>query len=298
VTGLSNQAKGLLITGFGVLAVTPDGLLTRLISTDPWTLLFWRGVLSSLGLNLILLLIYRGRFFAAYRDIGSAGLLVSLVFGVGTVAFIYALTHTTVANTLFLASTSPLFAALIGWGLLRDPVPPRTWIAIAVALGGVSIIVSGGLSTGALMGNLAGLGAAVSLAVSFSLVRHQEARDMLPAIGLGGLVTAVIVLPLAAPASLTEHDVIYLMLMGLVVLPVSFGLMFVGPRYIPAAEVSLMLLLEAILGPLWVWLVLDEHPGNRTLIGGAIVIATLAVNAAWALAFPPKQAAGSIGAGQ
>lgn len=280
---LSKHAKGLLITATGVLVITPDGLLIRLIQTDAWTLLFWRGLLSSVGMSLMLLLIFRRRAWTTFRGIGRPGLLIAALFGVGTVAFILSITHTTVANTLFIISTSPLFAAFIAWRLMREPVPPRTWLAILAALAGIAVIVSGGLDRGSIIGNVAALWAALSLAVSFSLIRRHQDRNMVPAMALSGLVTALIAWPLAQPAAVAESNLAFLLIMGLLMLPLSFGLLFIGPRYIPAPEVSLMLLLEAILGPVWVWLVVGENPGLRTVLGGVIVITTLAANSALAL---------------
>ena len=289
--GLSTHAKGLLITGLGVLAITPDGLLIRLIAADPWTLLFWRGLLSAIGIGLGLLFIYRGRTWAIFRAVGWAGIVTAVLFGTGTVTFIVSITHTTVANTLFIVSTSPLFAALIAWRLMGEPVAPRTWVAIVLALVGIGVIASGGLDRGSIVGNLAGLATALTLAASFSLIRHHRDRDMVPTMAMGGLVTAVMVIPLAQPATLGSSDLVILLAMGLVMLPVSFGLMAIGPRYIPAPEVSLMLLMEAVLGPLWVWLALGEDPGLRTIAGGAIVIGTLAVHSLITLRRTPARAA-------
>ena len=96
----------------------------------------------------------------------------------------------------------------------------------------------------------------------------------------------MLVLPLASPLAVSQSDFGYLLLMGLYVVPVGSALMFVGPRYIPAAEVGLLMLLESILGPVWVWWVLAEQPGINTLVGGAIVLSTLAVNTVWALKYP------------
>ena len=277
--GLPDHAKGLLITGLGVLIITPDGLLVRLIAADSWTLTFWRGLLVAVGLGLGLIAVYRGGTWAVLRGIGRAGLWTSLLFGIGTVTFILSITHTTVANTLFIVSTSPLFAALMAWRFLGERVTGGTWAAIGLALIGIGVIASGGLDSGALVGNVAALVTALTLAGSFSIIRHHRDRNMVPTMALSGLVTAVLVLPLAQPAAVGAGDVGVLAFMGLVMLPLSFALLSIGPRYIPAPEVSLMLLLESVLGPLWVWLALGEDPGARTLLGGAIVIATLAGHA-------------------
>lgn len=276
--GLSTHAKGLLFTGLGVLVITPDSLLIRLVSADQWTLLFWRGLFSAIGMQIALLVLFRRRAWREVRRIGTAGMVLAGIFGIGTVTFVVSISHTTAANTLFIVSTSPLFAAIAAWVLMREPVSLRTWAAIGFSLAGIGVIASGGLDRGTLIGNLAALATAVILGASFALVRLHRARNMVPAMGLSGLVTALVALPLAQPEILDAFDLGVLMIMGLIMLPLSFGLMFIGPRYIPAPEVSLVLLLEAVLGPLWVWLALGEDPGVRTLLGGAIVLATLVVH--------------------
>jgi drug/metabolite transporter (DMT)-like permease len=116
------------------------------------------------------------------------------------------------------------------------------------------------------------------LGTCFALTRRYRERYVVPAMALSGVFSALLVLPVASPLSVASSDVAALGVMGLVVLPLSFGLIFLGPRYIPAPEVSLVLLLEAVLGPYWVWLALGEEPSARTLVGGSVVLATLALH--------------------
>ena len=284
MTELPPHAKGLLITALGVLVLTPDSLLIRLVSADAWTLTFWRGVLYAAGMYVGIAAFSRGRTWRQFRAMGWAGLLVGVIFGLGKVTFIVSITHTTAANTLFIVSTSPLFAAMVAWLLMREPVSRRTWIAIVFALLGIGVIASEGVDRGGVIGNVAALLTALVLGASFALTRRYRERNMLPAMALSGLISAALVWPLAAPLSVSASDVAVLGVMGLVVLPISFGLIFIGPRYIPAPEVSLVLLLEAVLGPYWVWLALGEEPGGRTLLGGTIVLATLAVHSLLRLA--------------
>lgn len=277
---MTDHLKGTLITTLGVLILTPDGLLTRLITTDSWTLTFWRGVLSGLGMSLILLLLYRHGFWPRLRALGWPGFWVGLAFAIGTVGFVLAITNTTVANTLILVNTAPVFTALFAWLFLGERVSLRTWVVIGlVLLGVVYVALAGGPAGGRLLGNLAALVTAVGMAISLSITRHYKERDMVPAMALGGFLTALLALPLAAPSQVTGTDMGYLALQGLLILPAAFGLMYIGPRYIPAPEVSLLSLLEAVIGPIWVWLALGEQPETATLIGGGFIIALLAGNA-------------------
>ncbi len=276
---LSNHSKGLIITALGVICVSPDGLLTRLITADSLTIAFWRGLFYSLGMLILLSLHYRKNIIEAFFRIGKPGLLMIVMYVVGNLSFIFSVTHTTVANTLLIISTTPLFAALISWLFLKEKVGRRTWIAIFIAAIGVYIICDGpSTMPDAQLGNLSGLLAALTLAISFTVVAKNRDRDLLPALVLGGFFMALILEPFVTPSQTSDSDLTYLFLMGFVLLPIASSMMFIGPKYISAPEVSLMMLLESIIGPLWVWFILKEHPGNQTLVGGFIVLITLAAH--------------------
>jgi drug/metabolite transporter (DMT)-like permease len=281
---LSQHAKGLIITALGVLIISPDGLLTRLILVDHWTLIFWRTLFLAFGMWMITSLTYPNRTWQKYKSMGRGGAMMVLIYAMGTVSFIVAITHTSVANTLIILSTTPLFAAFIGWIFLREPIPVRTWCAILLVGIGIFVISSDSDNqASSLFGDLAAMSGAFFLATGFTVVRRFPAISIFPVISTSGLLTALIILPLAQPFSVTQSDMGYLLIMGIYMLPVATALMYLGPKYIPAPEVGLMLLLESILGPIWVWLALGEQPGIRTFIGGAIILSTLAINTAWVL---------------
>ncbi|MDA0219175.1 MAG: DMT family transporter [Proteobacteria bacterium] len=280
---MSDHAKGLLLTSLGVLVITPDALLIRLIEVDPWTLAFWRGLLSAIGLAAGLALVYRGRFLPMMLGIGAMGLVIGGVFGLGTVTFVWAMTHTSAANTLLIVSTGSMFGALFSWLLMRERLARRTLLAMIGTLAGLLVLVAGDLGSGHWDGDLAALATAALAGLTFSLIRKHAGIDMVPALIFGGLVTAAVALPFSAPATVMGEDIVLLATMGLAMMPLAFALQFVGARYIPAAEVALLILLEAVLAPLLLWLVLAEHPGPTALPGGAIVLASLGLNAAWGL---------------
>ncbi len=280
----SAHLKGITITACGVLIISPDGLLTRLIEADHWTMIFYRALFMSFGMWLVLGFTSPHRVWQQYRTLRGAAVVKVIAYSLGTISFIFAITHTSVANTLIILATTPLFAALISRVLLQERLEPRTLIAIAVVAIGIAVMVSDGESgRSSRVGDFAALLGSFFLACGFSFVRRFPQASTFAAISVSGILTALLVLPLAAPLSITQADLGYLMIMGLYMLPLGTALMFIGPRYIPAPEVGLLLLLESVLGPLWVWLALGEEPGTRTLIGGAIVLSTLAINAAWAL---------------
>lgn len=289
---LSTHAKGLLITATGVLIISPDGLLTRLIQTDHWTMIFWRALLVSFGMWLAVNLFHPRRAWQRYRTVRGPGLLIMASYSLGTISFVFAITHTSVANTLIILSSTPLFAALISRVLLQERIQLRTLVAITLVAVGIAVLAMGSRSaSGALLGDLAAILGSFFLACGLTFVRRFPQISTLSAISCSGLLTALLVLPLASPLAITRADFGYLLILGLYVVPIGTALMYIGPRYLPTAEVGLLLLLESILGPVWVWLVYAEPPGVYTLVGGAIVISTLALNTVWALKFQPAKAA-------
>ena len=276
---MPERSKGLLITLFGVLAITPDGLLVRLVSADEWTTLFWRGLLTAVSISVALTLLHRGRVTAHFRAIGRLGLWLAFLFAGGAICFVMAVSLTKVANVLFIVSSTPLFAAIISRVFLGELVATRIWVAIGFAMLGIAIIASGSLNDGnaSVLGDAIALLAALSLAVTLCLARKGHGRSMVPAMAVAGLIYAVIALPFCAPFVLSPDDMIWLGLMGLVSVPLGFSLLTIAPRYLPTPEVGLLLLLEAVLGPLLVWWLLAESPGTTGLAGGGIVITTLVV---------------------
>lgn len=268
----------------GTLALSPDALLVRLIDTDVGTLLFWRCLLQGATLWAALALIYRGRLPATVRAMGWAGLGAAFVFAATMTLFVTSITLTSAANTLFILATAPLFAALISWLALGERIARRTWIAIALALVGIGIIFLGSIGGGTLLGDVLGLGAALSLASQLSIARHARHANLVPALGFGTLiVTAGAWLGFAEPLAVVRTDAMWLALLGMVVLPIAFGLLTLAPRYIVSPEVSLIMQLEAVLGPVWVWLGVGEVPPRATFVGGAIVLITLVAHSARAI---------------
>jgi drug/metabolite transporter (DMT)-like permease len=271
-----NHRRGLLLAFAGIVALSPESLLIRLVTTDRWTLLVWRGMLMSIGLTVASIAI--GKSFRVITDIGRPGIVVAILFSLQTVGFITSITHTTAANTLIAMSAAPLFAVLIERISFGTRISRRMMVVIVCAMAGIAIMVSDSVSSGGLFGDVAGLAAAAAFGASFVVIRRNADRFMVPAMGLGGLIAAMMALSAAHPTEVTASDIRYLAISGLLVLPLGFGLLTVAPRHLIAPEVALVTLLEAILGPLWVWWVVGERPGVRAAFGGAVVLGSLAVN--------------------
>jgi drug/metabolite transporter (DMT)-like permease len=275
--------KGFLLTLFGVLVLTPDTLLIRLIHADAWALVVWRGGLMALVLFAAFFIARRAEAWREIKGLGRRGLAVALLYAVNAISFVVAVENTTVANVLVILAASPLMAALMSLIFLKEKVARATWAAILAGLAGVLIVVGEGLGAGELFGNLCALVTAVSLAAIFTIIRGSGGLNMIPATALGALVSALIALPLAGPLVVDAESMVYMVVMGALVMPLSFGLITLGPRHVPAPEVALLMLLETVLGPLWVWMGVGETPAPATFLGGAVVLSAVALHAAWRL---------------
>ncbi|MDE0241714.1 MAG: DMT family transporter [bacterium] len=281
---VSERARGLAITTLAMLVITPDVLLIRLIDTDPWTLAFWRGLLSAAGLVIGIVAIYRRRALEIALAPGIPGLVIGTLFGIGTIAFVWSITHTSAASTLLIIATGSMFGAVFSWLLMRERLPVYTVVAMVGTFAGLLIIVSGKAGAGSsLEGDLAALVVAVLSGLTFALIRKHRMTDMVPTLAIGGLVTAAIAVAVSLPVAVGAGDARLIAVMGLVMLPLAFSLQFVGARYIPAPEVLLLFLLEAVLAPLLLWAAIGETPTGTTIIGGLVILATLASHAVWSL---------------
>ncbi|WP_127557387.1 DMT family transporter [Nioella ostreopsis] len=277
---MSDYAKGLWLTLTGVLILSPDVLLIRLAGLPEWTLMFWRGAGMG-GMIALWLLLSQGRgAIAAFKGVGLAGLAIGLSYTIGNVSFLYSVGHTLAANTLFILATMPVFSALIARFVLGQPVPGRTWATIGAVLVGIALIAMGsaGGGQGDLLGDLAAMVTALSWAVIFAIVGQKRTFSMVPAMSIAGFFAMFVSLFLAPGLSVPATSVPFVALIALIVTPGATALLSLGPRYLPPADVSLIMLLEAVFGPLLVWLVLAEFPGAWTLAGGAVVLGALTLN--------------------
>ena len=281
---LSNDhARGLVLAVTGILILTPDSLLIRLITVDHWSLLFWRGLMTFVTLTLWQLFSDRQTALARIQAIGAMGFLVAMLFALNTSLFVISIRHTAVANTLVILSAAPLIAAVFSSLFLREHAPLRTWIATVIGVAAITLIMGDSRGSANLLGDGAALAMAITMAAILTLLRRMRSDSAVAIVALSGLLLALAMLIPSQPLSLSGSDWLFMSLLGLVIIPVSFALAFAAPRYLPAPEVGLVFLLETILGPFLVWLVLGEEPPVATLVGGVILIITLAVHAALSL---------------
>lgn len=270
--------RGALLVAGAAMCWSSGGLITRLVATSPWTTSLWRSLFASLFLAVVLWMVRGHGFFEQWRQVGRPVLAVAACMALSSTCFILSLAHTSVANTLILMSTGPYVAGLLGWMLLGERVAPRTWLTMGVALAGAVVMVSNSYVRGAVLGDLLAIVMAASFATATVLVRRHPRIQMAPAAVLATAFTALVALPLAEPLATGPRDLALLALFGIGQFGAGFLLFMAGARLIPAAESSLIGMLEVVLGPLWVWLVLNERPEAASLAGGALILAALLAN--------------------
>ena len=267
----NEQAKGILITVCAVLIISPDSLIIRLLNLDHWTLLFWRGLLISIGVITSLALYYRRDTLLQFRKIGYSGILLINTFTASTVFFVIALTYTSVANTLVIIATAPIFAVILSRIILGESVTVFTNVTILVVLAAIVLIVSESYRRGTVFGDLCAVVTAVCIAGSFVITRRSRHINMIPAIALSSALTATIALLVADSININHSQFLLLGILGLILMT-GMGLLIIGPRYISAPQVSLLMPLETVFGTLLVWKFVGEPLSIKTIIGGAVII--------------------------
>ena len=230
---MSNHLKGILITALGIIILSPDSLIIRLIEADKSTILFWRGIFVFNGMLLLTAIVHGRGTVQAFRAIGYPGIGVAIMWTLSTFCFVNALLNTSVANTLVIISTSPVFAAILGWVLLKERIASHTSIAIIVVIAAVALIVSGSYQSGSFIGDMYALGVAVFVAGTFVFTRQRKNCDMTPAVALSGLLVALFAAPAASPFAISQQTEFLILALGVLV-SVALGLLFIGPRYISA----------------------------------------------------------------
>ncbi len=242
------------------------------------TVAVWRG-LAAAGVTLAVTA-FLPAVWPGWRDLMSwPALAMAALQGVGSVFFLGSLGQTSAANALLILATAPFLAALLSWLTLGERINRATMLAIAAVFIGVAIIGSGSIGGGTLLGDGLALANAVTLAFYYVVLRKVPDRNMIVPIALGYLVTSAIAYPLAPMEPLSLQQAALIFVSGGVILAGGAALLMLGPRYLPAAEVSMITMLEIVIGPLLVWAVLDEVPTVASLIGGAVILTAITVHA-------------------
>lgn len=275
------RLTGFLIAGSGVLLLSPDSLVVKSTEASPLVFLFWRGLFLMLGFGIISGLRYGTRLPSVMRSCGWPGVYCALAFSLSNIGFVTGVKFTAAGNVLVILNTAPVIAALLGWLIWRERLPVRTWMVILVCVGGASLMAAGEVGHGNPLGLvMAGL-AAFGLASNLAVARSRAGIDTSVILIFGAAVTTLVAGSLGGAVWPGWQDFGRIALLCLVFLPAATTLIQIGPRYLPAAEVSLLLLLETVFGSFLVWLVLGEVPPELSVVGGSIILLTLAANGVW-----------------
>ena len=275
---LSDQKKGSLMAFVAVMFITPDSLFIRLSNVETWSLVFYRGIIPFILVFIGMLLIYRLKFFNLLRSNGYYGLAYVLTFSVTNIAFVVSIQNTNVANTLIMIATAPMLSAILGSFFLKENPDKKTWVAIFITFFAALYIFYDSIKLGNFFGDILGFVAAMGLAVGAVIIRSAKKLNLVPSAVVGKLIIALFAMLFVKDYSLNNNDIYIVPLMCVMCVAIPFVLVTIAPRFITAAEVNLFFLLETIIGPIWVWLIIKEQPTPETIVGGAIIVLTIATH--------------------
>ena len=280
---LNNQQKGSLLAFIGVMFITPDSLFIRLANIETWGLLFYRGLIPFVVVLIGLLIFYKKNFIKALGKIGYPGIFYIISFSICNITFIISIKNTNVANTLIMVAMAPMISAILSAIFLKEATDKSTWLAIIITFVAVTYIFYDSLRLGNILGDIFGFITAFGLAINANLARYAKKIDLVPSAVIGKLCVAIFAYFFVDNFQLIQNDIFIVPLMCVMCVALPFVLVTIAPRFITAAEVNLFFLLEVILGPIWVWWVIKEQPSLETIIGGLVIIITIAIHSILAL---------------
>ena len=275
---LTDQQKGSLLAFVAVMFITPDSLFIRLSNLDTWGLVFYRGIIPFFTVFFGMLLIYKLNFFKILFNSGFHGIIYIATFSITNITFVVSIQNTNVANTLVMIATAPMLSAILGAIFLKEPPDRKTFISIIITFIAIVYIFFDSLKVGNFYGDILGFITALGLAVGAITIRSAKTKNLVPAAVIGKLFVASFALFFIESFTLIDKDLFIVPLMCILCVAIPFVLVTIAPRFIPAAEVNLFFLLETIIGPIWVWVIINEQPSVETLQGGAIIITTIAIH--------------------
>lgn len=270
----SDHRKGLTLTFIGGLLLTFDVPLIRLVQSDPWTILFCRGMMVFAVTGTYWLVFHRLRGSPLPFVNGMEGVAAAVLQALASLCFYSAIFHTTAANLVFIVALNPMFSAILSWLVLKERVGPATWTAIVFSLGGVLIIVYDGLGQGTLLGDGLALVTAFLLACSLAVMR-KSGKDMSLMPAHAAMLAGAFATFLSQPWTLGPVQWTWLTLNAAAVMPLAGALLALGTRFVSAPEVAMFFLLETAITPVWVWMIFSEVPSRGSLAGGTVVLVTL-----------------------
>jgi len=280
IAGLSDHAKGLLLTTTGGLALSMDIPLIRLSDGEVWSILGLRNIITlCIAVALLAILRMAGR---PWRQLlpGWIGLAVGLFYSIGTVSFVVAVYYTSAANVVFILAFNPVFTALLSWAVVGERPSMAASLTMAAMVVGVGLIVSDGIDSGHWFGDLLSVVSVLATACAITAGRRSKrGMGFMPL--LSTAIPAALGLSYALPAGLAVNHPIWIILDGSLMMPLAFWCLATGPRYLSGPEVAMFYLLETILAPVWIWLIFAETPSRMTLLGGLVMVLALGSHSLW-----------------
>lgn len=265
---MNDNAKGISLGALGVLLISPDSLILRLIDCDDYAVVVVRALMMAVVIAVLIVFFPRLRRGFRWRPLLHYGLWV----GLGIFCFPLSIKNTHVANTLVILAVAPILAAVGAWIFLNERISRPTWAAAAAVGLGVGVIFADKVSGSGLLGDFLALITALSLAACSIIIRKNQDIAFVPGLIIGAVLSALLFLPFADWATVDRQDALWMLVNGAVIMPFSYLLITAASRLLLPPEVNLLFLLETALGPLWVWLVLAEEPPVNTMLAGALVI--------------------------
>ena len=260
----------------GGFCLSWGGLILRTFeSASIWQILFYRSIFFLWVLIAFILLTYGKKTFKKIKEAGVPGLIGGVFLSTNFVAYMYSMMETTVANVVFIISTQTVFLPIVAYIFLKEKISPRGYVAIMLAMIGVTLMIGDSLGTGSLKGNLAALTIPINFSVLVLIIRKYPKVDMIPAIFYAGILSCLYGLLLLENFAISTKDIWLAFLLGVPQLAFGFIFITIGSRTTPAVMVGLLMLMESIFAPIWVWLFFNEIPPASVLIGGIIILSAV-----------------------
>ena len=264
---------GYILILMGAFFLSWGGLLIREIeNADIWQVLFWRAFFFSLTLIFFLLLRYKKQALHIIKKSGYPGIAYGSAMSLGFVAYIIAMTETTVANVLFIISSQTIWLAIFGYLFLKEKISLKTFFSIILAMIGITVMIGGSLDTGSLKGNLIALYIPINFAFLILLIRKFPKIDFVPSLLIAGFLSVAYGFVMSETIVISQHDLLIVFLLGSFQHAFGFICITIGARSTPAVTVGLLMLTEALFGPFWVWLFINEIPPASVFLGGGIIV--------------------------
>tara|TARA_B000000565_G_C23711981_1_gene349986 strand:+ start:86 stop:967 length:882 start_codon:yes stop_codon:yes gene_type:complete len=270
---LINKLPGPLLIFLGAFSLSFGGLIVKSFEgANLWQILFWRSIFFILVVSIFLISTYKKNLFNAFLNSGIPGLVGGLILSTGFCGYVFAMYNTTVANTNFIIQTQTIFLAIFGYFILKEKISKLTLISIILAISGIILMVGSSLSPGQTIGNIAAFIMPLSFAILILIIRKYPNVDMVPIQLIAGIIAMIIGYLVAGKILVSVYDIYLGFLAGFFQLGFGFILITIGARRTPSALVGIIMLTEAVLGPFWAWLFINEQPPLTVLIGGSVVI--------------------------